>query len=1038
MADDSRSSWHSIAQGEADPHGFIQIDTSKLTNSGSLLGEPSHANAHSAYPTNEFSAYLNQDAAYLGSADELFQNMHSQLGSWLKNSPTISGLHHDFDQVANITDEYRLQALEAGEHVLQEFRKDAVQIFENTNDTLSHKVKTFVAAHPELDDVKQKVSEVVEQVAGNVSGNLKSMAWKGLSTVYQGLKIAYNASDRMQQEFPDNWKHLTNVVEELALQGQEAIQNKVSVVVSGLQRKSDVAPTNSLPTLTPEAIVDRTSALVAQSATPQINTASFEADVIATAGAIVRAGAGQSFQDTGMRHLYKSKLKLDAWTTGEMVDYTNELGAKSDRWYRIAGTSGWISGAIIHTNVDSPMAVPRLSAPQVVADESFKGRIIAVQANVRSGAGSQFADVGDRFQGQIVEFDGRVKGEFIDYRSTLGTASDEWLRIKGTNGLISAALVSNDLTADLSASLSAPNIPKDLSDQGSVNWGSSAYREDNPLWQAGYAPSTFAPPNAQLGNAKGNCTWYVQGRIRELGHDGNIIRSLIGMAYDWDDEARAAGLEVSHKPQVGAIAQWENGHVAVVERVNSDGTVFISESSYAPGGKYDYLYNTRTISADSPSNYIIIPLANQIGAKKAPTQALPSESDIGADRHVANSNPNQSQVESNEGKDLKVSNSTPEPSHNQSIILPLSTSNTEYRDWIETGRLPKDFPGNTPANIPQINHVNRHYFENLDLDPQSGGSNTYVLGKPATAEEQLRLYREAIYKAIRVQDVIQSKPDSQGRVNFKVKLSDGNTWNINPQTGGGFYPQKGSNIIAFQTAADVRKLEAVIKDIKNGEKSFLEAMRNSKIGFDESGIKKQTPSNTLLKGLAELAKLKNFSQSDIVLASGHSVKPSEVTQNSSSANALEDAVKLKAAGRSFELIKLGAKWGGRLLFVISVANGAKEIYEAESTEEKVVKTGEVVSSIAGGFAGGAATAAALSVEENVVPVWGQIAYGATILAGGVAGAYGAGIAGREITQTVYNWVFKQPESLEISEEEDLSEDLPAALLPGEPGYLYSA
>jgi surface antigen len=1030
MADDSRSSWHSIAQGEADPHGFIQIDTSKLTNSGSLLGEPSHTNAHSAYPTNEFSAYLNQDAAYLGSADELFQNMHSQLGSWLKNSPTISGLHHDFDQVANITDEYRLQALEAGEHVLQEFRKDAVQIFENTNDTLSDKVKTFVAAHPELDDVKQKVSEVVEQVAGNVSGNLKSMAWKGLSTVYQGLKVAYNASDRMQQEFPDNWKHLTNVVEELALQGQEAIQNKVSVVVSGLQRKSDVAPTNSLPTLTPEAIVDRTSALVAQSATPQINTASFEADVIATAGAIVRAGAGQSFQDTGMRHLYKSKLKLDAWTTGEMVDYTNELGTKSDRWYRIAGTSGWISGAIIHTNVDSPTAVPRLSAPQVIADESFKGRIIAVQANVRSGAGSQFADVGDRFQGQIVEFDGRVKGEFIDYRSTLGTASDEWLRIKGTNELISAALVSNDLAADLSASLSATNIPKDLSDQDSVNWESSAYREDNPLWQAGYAPSTFAPPNAQLGNAKGNCTWYVQGRIRELGHDGNMIRSLIGMAYDWDDEARAAGLEVSHKPQVGAIAQWENGHVAVVERINSDGTLFISESSYAPGGQYDYLYNTRTISADSPSNYIIIPLANQIGSKKAPTQALPSESDIGADRHVANSNSNQSQVGSNEGKDLKVLNLNPEPSHNQSVSLPLSTSNTEYRDWIETGKLPQTLPNSIPASIPQSNHVERHYFENLKLDPQSQGSNSYILGKPATQIEQQRLYREAIWngnQGIKSGELI---PDARGRV--QVKLSDGNTWNINPNDGGGFFPKDGPNVLVIKKAADVRKLVKVLQEIENG-KSFVDAMRNAEVGFNAAGTS-QTISPKLDKALRELAKLKGFSKNDIVIATGKSVKASDVTPNAESAKSLEEAAQAKAAGRGFTFLK----WGGRILFVLSVAEGVHEIYEAKSTESKIVKTGEVVGGITGGIAGGAVTAALIGAPENAAPVVGQIAYGATVIGGGIVGGISGGIAGREITQIVYNWALNQSESLEISEEEDLSEDLPAALLPGEPGYLYSA
>ncbi len=135
------------------------------------------------------------------------------------------------------------------------------------------------------------------------------------------------------------------------------------------------------------------------------------------------------------------------------------------------------------------------------------------------------------------------------------------------------------------------------------------YREDNLFWRAGYAPASTNPSFTNLGNAQGNCTWYVNGRLKELGYDASSLDRLTGYANDWDNQAQAAGIQMSNTPQVGAIAQWESGHVAVVERVNADGTILISESSYSPvsGSSYDYLYKTETISAASPSRYIHVP-----------------------------------------------------------------------------------------------------------------------------------------------------------------------------------------------------------------------------------------------------------------------------------------------------------------------------------------------------------------------------------------------------------------------------------------------
>lgn len=76
-----------------------------------------------------------------------------------------------------------------------------------------------------------------------------------------------------------------------------------------------------------------------------------------------------------------------------------------------------------------------------------------------------------------------------------------------------------------------------------------------------------------------------------------------GNANTWDDHARAAGLEVSTVPKVGAVAQTDRGaygHVGIVTGL-VDGGVIIKEMNYdwvpfhqreivAQAGEYVYIY----------------------------------------------------------------------------------------------------------------------------------------------------------------------------------------------------------------------------------------------------------------------------------------------------------------------------------------------------------------------------------------------------------------------------------------------------------------
>ena len=106
----------------------------------------------------------------------------------------------------------------------------------------------------------------------------------------------------------------------------------------------------------------------------------------------------------------------------------------------------------------------------------------------------------------------------------------------------------------------------------------------------------------------GTCAWYVfeQRSQRGLGAGSNW-----GNATNWAAGAQASGYSVSNSPSVGAIMQtpaytngaYGLGHVAIVESVNGDGSVTVSEMQF--GGGVGQV-NTRTISASQVSGHNFI------------------------------------------------------------------------------------------------------------------------------------------------------------------------------------------------------------------------------------------------------------------------------------------------------------------------------------------------------------------------------------------------------------------------------------------------
>lgn len=101
--------------------------------------------------------------------------------------------------------------------------------------------------------------------------------------------------------------------------------------------------------------------------------------------------------------------------------------------------------------------------------------------------------------------------------------------------------------------------------------------------------------------AYGYCTYYAFNKRAEIGRP---IGSNWGNATSWASLAQASGFRVDKTPEAGAIIQnsggWNGyGHVGFVERVNPDGSLFVSDMNYVGWNKI----STRTVSASQIGLY---------------------------------------------------------------------------------------------------------------------------------------------------------------------------------------------------------------------------------------------------------------------------------------------------------------------------------------------------------------------------------------------------------------------------------------------------
>ena len=120
----------------------------------------------------------------------------------------------------------------------------------------------------------------------------------------------------------------------------------------------------------------------------------------------------------------------------------------------------------------------------------------------------------------------------------------------------------------------------------------------------GYNRQIDGSPQPWAGSVLANCTGYVHGRWIEIaGHTADDFGISNGNANTyWSHSDRYTR---SQTPAVGAIVCYngEYGHVAIVERVNSDGSILVSQSNY--GGT---VFETLALK---PPNYYQYPVTFQ-------------------------------------------------------------------------------------------------------------------------------------------------------------------------------------------------------------------------------------------------------------------------------------------------------------------------------------------------------------------------------------------------------------------------------------------
>ena len=199
----------------------------------------------------------------------------------------------------------------------------------------------------------------------------------------------------------------------------------------------------------------------------------------------------------------------------------------------------------------------------------------------------------EAFQKRLAEEKAKAEAE----AARIAEASRQALAAQASQSQTTATQTSYEAPAPAAASTASTSTASSSTSTPAAQTQTSSYTYTAGGGFPAVDPSFRASLN---GGYFGQCTYYVFNRMAQVGTP--IGHSMMGNAAEWPSYARSYGYSVSHSPSAGSAIVFQQGlagadptygHVAFVEAVNADGSLYISEMNVRGLNVISY----RTISA---------------------------------------------------------------------------------------------------------------------------------------------------------------------------------------------------------------------------------------------------------------------------------------------------------------------------------------------------------------------------------------------------------------------------------------------------------
>ena len=208
----------------------------------------------------------------------------------------------------------------------------------------------------------------------------------------------------------------------------------------------------------------------------------------------------------------------------------------------------------------------------------------------------------EAFQKRLAEEKAKAEAE----AARIAEASRQALAAQASQSQTTATQTSYEAPAPAAASTASTSTASSSTSTPAAQTQTSSYTYTAGGGFPAVDPSFRASLN---GGYFGQCTYYVFNRMAQVGTP--IGHSMMGNAAEWPSYARSYGYSVSHSPSAGSAIVFQQGlagadptygHVAFVEAVNADGSLYISEMNVR--GLNVISYRTISASVAAQATYI--------------------------------------------------------------------------------------------------------------------------------------------------------------------------------------------------------------------------------------------------------------------------------------------------------------------------------------------------------------------------------------------------------------------------------------------------